>query len=747
MNLEAAKAEDLSGEMYRRLYMTEELEALKLSKADSRIVNTACEDLVKAAEYFYNHPVEKPSLSFITKEFDFIVKSGKVDIYVEKLVEFFKKACAIQLNNAIKGDTSQPLELITFLWKNLLRLVIFVHTHFCPQAFPDVDLRERLVGLAKTVFANQVLAYPLFRNISITHFENTVNVHKSAKALNQISPVFFTTYLQEIPLDYNKNVAEMAESSMHPRKYTQKIVQWLEDEMKAARKMDFTQGQLEHFKKFLYNTFVAGYLTGLLKKDNSFDIVLEHLDCAVFGVWFNLFNRVENGLDQLMALLTDYMTRKAQFFAEKRGKTEKSSLPTITIRDLISFKNVIDQVQTECCKGDSAFQSRIQSELHRVFTSVTKFAEFLVIYFDIELRQNKVDQIDNVLGLVHYVSNKDDFEKLYKIYLGRRLVAINGYNMDLEKVVIDSLKVEFGNAYTRKMEKMFADVATSADLVKEYGAQMGMVPESGALDLKSGLSFSINVITPGFWPQMNSLAPCRLSQKLASAFHSFETFYTTKYPTRKLGLIIYSGYVVIEARFYGPEAIEVTKRKIQQKDDAHHQNVGQFSSKKLVCTPVQCAILDLFNSCSYIDSNKVKSMGDNELRKGIPSLVRAKILVKEVVVDENNNEKEVFYVNDTFTHKKGTINLTKDSRADEAKNKKIDVAKINQACRNLVDAAVVRLMKLQKSMLHDELKQEVVAALDRPVEEKLFKKSIENLIDHHYLSRDTNNIKLYTYVE
>lgn len=130
----------------------------------------------------------------------------------------------------------------------------------------------------------------------------------------------------------------------------------------------------------------------------------------------------------LMTLISGFMDRKAKQLREKRLQAEKAVLPSLAIRvsyciiitiiyllilfqDLLQFKRTIDLIQTECCDGDAKFQSQLQSELQRCFTAVEKFAEFLAIYLDIELRQKKVDNIHQVMGLVHYVSNKDDFER------------------------------------------------------------------------------------------------------------------------------------------------------------------------------------------------------------------------------------------------------------------------------------------------------------------------------------------------
>ncbi|CAD5208977.1 unnamed protein product [Bursaphelenchus xylophilus] len=737
----------LDGDIFRRLYMKEELDSLHLSKMDSEMIRKCCADLVGAAEYFYGHQDVKISQAFVRSDFELIFKSGMINCYLEMLGVLIQKIALSQLHEVIAVTTSPPLFLIPDLWNKLLEAVSFLFKNFCVQVIPNMDLKEKLIDMSKKIFLENVLSSPHFSRLDYEDFDDKINVEKSSLILNNISPTFFTSYIRMITSDYCFVVNEI-QDSFHPRQFTRLIVQWLEDELRAAKGLGFTQDQMKTFNEVLYKTFVMDYLTRLLRNENI-DVILENLDCAVFHIWFMLYSKVEGGLDVLMEMVAGYMTRKCGYFAMKRNTVEKSALPTVIIKDLISFKKVIDLLQSECCNGDSMFKSRIQSQLHRVFNSVDKFAEFLAIYFDVELRQNKVDQMDNVLGLVHYVSSKEDFERLYKIYLARRLVGANVLNLELERTIIESLKVEFGNVYTRRMEKMFKDMEMSFELLREFAASQNLPLPADGVPRNDGLKFSITVITPGFWPQMNSLAPCSLPSQLSSAFHDFEHFYTKKYPTRRLGLNVYNGFTVVEARFFGQAVIDEVKDKIERGDDSLVAVPSDsLTTKSLVCTPVQTAVLDLFNSCCYVNSNKLKSMGDSELKKGIPSLIRGKILIKEFMVDMEGNEQEVYYINDVYSHKKTTINLTKEAKNDEGKGKKADgLAKNIYACRYLIDAAIVRIMKAHKTLPHDQLRTSVMTKLERPVDENLLKKCIENLIDHHYLKREEDNPRVYHYAE
>jgi cullin-4 len=63
-----------------------------------------------------------------------------------------------------------------------------------------------------------------------------------------------------------------------------------------------------------------------------------------------------------------------------------------------------------------------------------------------------------------------------------------------------------------------------------------------------------------------------------------------------------------------------------------------------------------------------------------------------------------------------------------------------------VDAAIVRIMKMRKTLLHNQLISECVAQLKFPIKPPDIKKRIESLIDRDYLARDEQNANQYNYL-
>ncbi len=64
-----------------------------------------------------------------------------------------------------------------------------------------------------------------------------------------------------------------------------------------------------------------------------------------------------------------------------------------------------------------------------------------------------------------------------------------------------------------------------------------------------------------------------------------------------------------------------------------------------------------------------------------------------------------------------------------------------------IEAAIVRIMKARKTILHNELVEQVLSHLStfKP-EPKIIKQKIHTLIERDYMDRDPEDHKLYKYI-
>jgi len=138
-----------------------------------------------------------------------------------------------------------------------------------------------------------------------------------------------------------------------------------------------------------------------------------------------------------------------------------------------------------------------------------------------------------------------------------------------------------------------------------------------------------------------------------------------------------------------------------------------------------------------------------ELKRTLQSLacgvIGTRVLVKEPK-GKDVDESDAFVFNVDFTHKLYRIKIN----TIQAKETQEEIAKtheeINRDREYQVDAAVVRIMKARKRLLHTTLVSEVMSQLRFPVPNADLKKRIESLIERDFLERDPDELNHYRYL-
>lgn len=101
-----------------------------------------------------------------------------------------------------------------------------------------------------------------------------------------------------------------------------------------------------------------------------------------------------------------------------------------------------------CFNNDISFVKHHTSSFSAGLNDMSKFPEFLSVYIDSVLRRNdknisdgEIESIlDKVIVLFRFISEKDVFERYYKLHLSKRL--LNGKSSeDFERSLISRLKV------------------------------------------------------------------------------------------------------------------------------------------------------------------------------------------------------------------------------------------------------------------------------------------------------------------
>ena len=111
--------------------------------------------------------------------------------------------------------------------------------------------------------------------------------------------------------------------------------------------------------------------------------------------------------------------------------------------------------------------------------------------------------------------------------------------------------------------------------------------------------------------------------------------------------------------------------------------------------------------------------------------------------------KDEFSVNDGFTSKLTRIKIQLVSgRGESEPQRKETRLKVDDDRKHEIEAAIVRIMKARKKMLHNHLVTEVTHQLKARFmpDPTLIKKRVESLIEREYLERDKSDLKLYNYL-
>lgn len=113
------------------------------------------------------------------------------------------------------------------------------------------------------------------------------------------------------------------------------------------------------------------------------------------------------------------------------------------------------------------------------------------------------------------------------------------------------------------------------------------------------------------------------------------------------------------------------------------------------------------------------------------------------------SETDEFCINSAFTSKvlKIKIPLIKTSSA-AAEEENAQAQQVESARHYQIDASIVRIMKIRKSLSHQNLISETVKSLSSRFTPEVFsvKRRIEALIEQEFLERDSADHALYHYV-
>uniref|UniRef100_A0A8C5ZZG2 Cullin 4A n=1 Tax=Marmota marmota marmota TaxID=9994 RepID=A0A8C5ZZG2_MARMA len=424
------------------------------------------------------------------------------------------------------------------------------------------------------------------------------------------------------------------------------------------------------------------HLTAILQK--GLDHLLDENRVPDLTQMYQLFSRVKGGQHALLQHWSEYIKTFGTAIVINPEKDKDM------VQDLLEFKDRVDHVVEVCFQRNERFVNLMKESFEAFINRrPNKPAELIAKHVDSKLRAGNKEATDEELERI-----------LDKIMILFRFIH------------------ECGAAFTSKLEGMFKDMELSKDIMVHFKQHMQNQSAPGPIDL------TVNILTMGYWPTYTPVE-VHLPPEMVRLQEVFKAFYLGKHSGRKLQWQSTLGHAVLKAEF---------------KEGKKEFQVSLF----------QTLVLLMFNEGDGFSFEEIKmatGIEDSELRRTLQSLAcgKARVLIKSPKGKEVE-DGDKFLFNAEFKHKLFRIKINQIQMKETVEEQVSTTERVFQDRQYQIDAAIVRIMKMRKTLGHNLLVSELYNQLKFPVKPGDLKKRIESLIDRDYMERDKDSPNQYHYV-
>lgn len=332
------------------------------------------------------------------------------------------------------------------------------------------------------------------------------------------------------------------------------------------------------------------------------------------------------------------------------------------------------------------------------------------------------NSFDDVITVLKYIEDKDAFQKCYIERLIKRIAQQLSISEVMEGRCMYRLRTACCHSCFSTLDRMFRDIEASKEVTTKFTMDMRNSGESLIPD------FSIHVLTSGLWPFRQPFH-LQLPPELEGIVQRFTNFYSGLHRTRKLqwfhnlskGELVTSGFkenytiqastlqmaVVLQYN----QRLSFTVHQLQERTDIDVGILLQLLQSLLKSELLTCPQGDLEESGKLLPDTLVS------LFEGYHS--------KEKLVNISEPLEEGLEADQVVTQR-----MIEDDR------------------KILVEAAIVRIMKIRKALEHQDLIFEVIDLLEpkfKPTE-TLINECTRKLIEREYLEKDDDQPNTYKYL-
>ncbi|KAK0420734.1 hypothetical protein QR680_014852 [Steinernema hermaphroditum] len=565
--------------------------------------------------------------------------------------------------------------------------------------------------------------------------EKTVDENElteEARTMLQTYEKYFETLMLEETFEYYKKESANVMGEGNIISYMEKAQQRLDEE--SHRSKFYLHNILTHDR--LQNAVERAYIVARLDMfQNEFKSLLSAEKNYELELMYGLCSRVQEAIDQLKEDFAGYVNEK--------GREAIATIPEAMQNDPNVFMEVIlktltkyQEMARDAFRADHGFKLAYDAGCTRWINkncitekvkALNKSAELLARFVDVAMRKGAAEDYekthDKAMAVFHYIDDKDIFQKYYNRFLSKRLLMDTSMNEDAEAGMIARLKSACGHEYTTSATRMFSDISTSKDLTRKFRDQF--------TELKVDANISVlNTAVWGYSPAYTFDLPAELNAVVGS----FEEHYKIAHSGRKLNWLHHMSRGEITASGFG-------KRKYT-----------------FIATAPQMVVLLKFNDTDALTMSHIHaetSLPHDILKGVLASFVKAEILKlpEGTKFTSSLPQSTEFTLNKKFVSKRIKMDLMKlqtvikgdgDAKKEQAEMEKT----LDEDRKMVIQAAIVRTMKMRKKLVHNMLITEVVEQVAARFQPKItmVKKCIDLLMEKEYLKRAEDDKDSYEYI-
>ncbi|KFM72708.1 Cullin-4B, partial [Stegodyphus mimosarum] len=621
-------------------------------------------------------------------------------------------------------DSVYFLKLLNEFWQDHCRQMIMIRSIFL---FLDRTYILQSPGISSLwdmgldMFRIHIVSHPLVQNRTVDGLLMLIDKERNGQTVDRsllksllrmlldlqiYQEVFEVSFLQTTEEIYAAEGQRLMQELDVPH-YVQHVERRLNEEWERLLHY-LDQSTKKPLIQCVEKQLLGEHLTPILQK--GLDNLLEENRLSDLKLMYDLFTRAKNGLPQLCSHFNLYIKKHGRVIVSNPEKDKTM------VQELLEFKDRMDLIVNVCFQKNPKFLNTLKEAFeYFVNQRPNKPAELIAKFLDLKLRAGNKEAteeelellLDKIMVLFRYIHGKDVFEAFYKKDLAKRLLVGKSASVDAEKSMLSKLKQECGAAFTSKLEGMFKDMEISKELMGAFKQHLQNMKVPGNMDM------SVAVLTMGYWPTYQPVE-VQMPPDMLKYQEVFKKFYLSKHSGRKLLWQPSLGHCVLKAYFTA-------------------------GNKELQVSLFQALVLLMFNkedSCSFEEIKQATAIEDGELRRTLQSLAcgKARVLQK-IPRGKDVQDDDKFTFNEDFKNKYYRIKINQIQMKETQEEQSITQERVFQDRQYQIDAAIVRIMKMRKSLSHNLLITELYDQLKFPVKPTELKKRVESLIDRDYLQR------------